>query len=75
MVGRREMGEMEGEAGMEWGGGSGKLDNRNSPIMLMCWGKPVKNWRATKGNAFHSQGSEALHPFTVQPKPHLLKHK
>lgn len=48
--------------------GSGKLDNRNSPIMLMCWGKPVKNWRPTKGNAFHSQGSEALHPSTVQPK-------
>ena len=61
-----------GKDGWRWGagGGSGKLDNRNSPIMLMCWGKPVKNWRATKGNAFHSQGSQALHPSTV-PKPTL----
>lgn len=31
---------------------AGKLDNGNSPIMLICWGNPVKNGRATKGNAF-----------------------
>lgn len=35
-------------------GGVWKADNRNSPIMLMGRGKPVKNWRATKGNASHS---------------------
>lgn len=35
-------------------GGVWKADNRNSPIMLMGRGKPVRNWRATKGNASHS---------------------
>lgn len=54
--------------------GLGSGDNSNSPIMLMCWGKPVKNWSATKGNAFHFQGSKALHPSTVQLKPHAVAH-
>lgn len=60
--------------GNGWVGGWG-VNNRNSPIMLMCWGKPAKNWRATKGNAFHSQGLEVLHPSTVHPIPRPLKHK
>lgn len=60
-------GNRPSRAARGWRGGGGvvvygKLENRNSPIMLMCWGRPVKNWRATKGNAFHSQGAEALHP-------------
>lgn len=60
--------------GVRWREGSGKLDNRNSPIMLKCWGRPVKNWRATKGNALHSQGSKALHLSAVQLKPHKHTH-
>lgn len=47
---RTEMG-MEGGRG-EGVGGAGKADNRNRPIVLMRWGKPVKNWRATKGKCF-----------------------
>lgn len=71
-LGTGEQGSMKSK----WRGGggwSGKLDNRNSPIMLMCWGKPVKNWRATKGNAFQSRGLEVLHP-TSPAQLHPVKH-
>lgn len=48
----------KGRTRLDWmeKGGCGKQDNRTRPIMLICWGKTVKNWRATKGKAFHSQG-------------------
>lgn len=49
-------GNSQDKVGLDGEGGCGKQDNRTRPIMLICWGKTVKNWRATKGNAFHSQG-------------------
>lgn len=48
-----------GRTGLDREVGVWKLNNRTSPIMLICWGKTVKIWRETKGKAFHSQGSEA----------------
>lgn len=49
--------------GLAGWGRAGKADNRNSPIMLIRRGEPVKNWRATKGKAFHSSEIGGTSPF------------